>query len=403
MRVALNAMQVRAAKSGVGQYVEGLLAGWTQQPVEGTEFDDQPLELTVYCSPENLLNYRPYTNPTVQCRVWGQSESRKIFRLACEHLFLASEIKKQDFHLFHGPSNFLPLSLRTPSVVSLHDFSYYVHPQRCPWLRRQYWYAMTRSTVAQATRIILSSHNTALDLEKYFPHAAAKAVVVPLGVHDRFRPIAETDTESLKSWLDQWLRKNGLKGHPKSEPPPPVILSVCTLEPGKNLQTLVRAFECVASHPSQPCLVLVGDRGWKFQTLLDQIDQSPLKQRVLVTGHVPDEDVVRLMQSCHVFAYPSLYEGFGLPPLEALACGATVLSSHAGSLGEVLQGLIPATNLLPPQDEKLWTQKLNETLDQSPADSAARQQRSQAVKARFSWEKTAEETYKVYRSALEAW
>ena len=178
MRVAINAMQVRAAKSGVGRYIEGLL-GALAAGAPGDHF-------TVYCTAQNRGNYA-LGAPNVETRVWGLPQSMRSLRLLNEYARLPGELRRGGFDVFLGPSNFLPVRKVLPSVLVIHDLSYYVQPERCPWLRRQYWYAMTARSVALADRIITDSENSRRDIARFFPGAEGRTVTVPLGVHPRFR------------------------------------------------------------------------------------------------------------------------------------------------------------------------------------------------------------------------
>jgi glycosyltransferase involved in cell wall biosynthesis len=215
LKIALNAMQVRAAKSGVGQYIEGLLDGLLellndsdQQPIDPVNHADS-LSVCMYCSADNVANYARTATFPYETRVWGLPQRHRALRLLNEHLRLASEVRREGFDVFHGLSNFLPLGLRCPSVVTIHDLSYYVEPERCPFVRRQYWYAMTAHAVRTATRIITPSQNTQRDIERFFPDYASKVRVVPSGVHRRFQPNAPCDSQTVKTQSCHGLAPDG--------------------------------------------------------------------------------------------------------------------------------------------------------------------------------------------------
>jgi glycosyltransferase involved in cell wall biosynthesis len=391
MRIALNAMQVRAAKSGVGQYIEGLVDGLLG--VHGTEPVLPPHDLTVYCSPQNERNYARAGIDHYQTAIWGRQEGNKVLRLLNEIARFGPTINRAGYDLFHGPSNFLPPGLRCPAVVTIHDLSYFVEPERCPYLRRQYWFAMTRLTMGRANRIIADSENTRADIARFFPKAVDKVRVVPLGIHPRF-------VLPSPSIAPNWdLVPLPLRPSEPSAPIPPYLLSVCTLEPGKNLSFLVRAFEQAAGDFPDVRLVLAGDRGWKYQPLLDQIAASPLRDRILLPGHLSDSAIVTLMQHCRAFVYPSRYEGFGLPPLEALACGAPVLASRGGSLREVLDGL-PGVVQHEADDLSGWITTLKEIMSAEQPDEALREEFASSARHRYDWSRTARMTLAVWQEAV---
>jgi glycosyltransferase involved in cell wall biosynthesis len=400
MRVAINAMQVRAAKSGVGQYIEGLVDALL---ADGGALDlDAGLEVCTYCTRENEGNYRRAGRGNYQTRVWGHGEGRKSLRLLNEIMRLGREVSRQRFDLFHGPSNFLPMGLKIPAVVTIHDLSYYVEPERCPPVRRAYWYAMTAHTMRQAHLILADSENTRRDISRFFPKSTDRVRVVGLGIHARFQPLCadKGDAAGGEKPDDEttvMLDRLGLRGPDGGVLP--YILSVCTLEPGKNLGLLVQAFERVGRDRPDLRLVLVGDRGWNYGPLLAQIRSSVLRDRILLTGHLPDGDIVRLMQHCRVFAYPSRYEGFGLPPLEALACGAPVVASTGGSLREVLANL-PGVIQHEPDDLGGIILGLEQFVDREPGGDVQRLERARAVRHRYDWSRTAEQTVAVWHEAV---
>jgi glycosyltransferase involved in cell wall biosynthesis len=372
MRIALNAMQVRAAKSGVGQYIAGLLPALAEvSPAD---------ELRVYCTAENVKNYR-FPAPNLAAVTWGLPESRRTLRLFNEYARFHSELRRQGFDLFHGLSNFLPPVKVCPYVVTIHDLSYFVQPERCPFIRRQYWYAMTRRTVAVADAIITDSKHSQADIEHFFPRVRGRVRVVYSAAHPRFSAVAcAEDTARLESL--------GIRR--------PYVLYVGTLEPGKNVERIIQAFDSLADkHPDHE-LLLAGDRGWLFKGIYEAARRAAAARRIRFLGHVPDEVVPALMRGCDLFVFPSLYEGFGLPPLEAMACGAPVVTSAVSSIPEVVGDA--ALKVDPGK-----TAEIASAMDRVLNDAALRAD----LKARgierarqFSWRRTAEETRSVYESVL---
>ena len=176
------------------------------------------------------------------------------------------------------------------------------------------------------------------------------------------------------------------------------ILFVGTIEPRKNLLTLVRAFEeIIRSTHFRPQLVIAGKKGWLTEELFSNIRKHGLEDRLRFTGYLPDEELRALYSACRAFVYPSIYEGFGLPPLEAMACGAPVITSRIPTLIETVG--MEAARLVPPTDVHALARNIVELL----SDENERQRLSSAGQRRasqFSWEKTARETLEVYREAL---
>lgn len=372
MRIALNAMQVRAAKSGVGQHIHGL--------VEALLAEAPSMQFTLYCSPQNVRNYS-FQSPNYETCVWGLPEKARTVRLLYEYTFLPAELARRGYDLFHGLSNFLPPRKVTRYVVTIHDLSYYVHPERCPWLRRQYWYAMTRRTVELADAIITVSEASRRDIEHFFPSTKGRIYVVPNAAHARFRRL-EVPREATH------LPALGIEF--------PYVLFVGTLEPGKNVERVIRAFDSIAERFPRHHLVVAGDRGWLYEGILEAAEKARAASRIHLIGHQGDDVIVELMNFCEIFVFPSLYEGFGLPPLEAMACGAPVITSNVSSLPEVVGDAALLVNPLE-RDE------IAEAMKRLLSDDQLRQQMREKGLERsrlFSWKNSARETLRVYQSVL---
>lgn len=368
MQIGLNAMQVRAAKSGVGQYVHGL--------VEAMLAADPDSHFALYCSPQNAGNYR-FAAPNCETRAWGLAEGWRNLRLLYEYAMFPREIAARRFDVFHGMSNFLPVRRASPYVVTVHDLSYFVHPERCPAVRRAYWYAMTRRSVALADGIIADSENTRRDIARFFPGREEITRVVHLAAHRRFRPLEQARDQSAVARL-------GIHH--------PYILFVGTLEPGKNLIRVIESFDAIAQEFPEHVLVVAGDRGWLYDSILNAAGRARAGSRIRLVGHLPDDDVVDLLNFCDVFVFPSLYEGFGLPPLEAMACGAPVITSNTSSVPEVVGDAALQVN---PESVPAIADAMRRVLSE-PDLRATLRQKGLARAKMFSWNRAAEETLAVY-------
>lgn len=372
MKVALNAMQVRAAKSGVGQYIHGLVEALLQQE----HFD----RFVLYCSAQNIENYQ-FKAKNLETIAWGMHERSKYLRLLYESLRFPKEVLSQEVDVLHGLSNFLPPKKVCPYVVTIHDLSYHVQPERCPFVRRQYWYAMTRRTVSLADRIITVSENSRRDIERFFPAAAPKITVIPNAAHPRFRPVEYGREKSA-------VAARGIVR--------PYILFVGTLEPGKNVSRLIRAFDMLSGDFPDHLLLIAGDRGWLYQDIYRAAYRAKARERIQFLGHLPDSDIVDFLNFCDVLAFPSLYEGFGLPPLEAMACGAPVVASEVSSIPEVVGD---AAVLADPFSERDLAKAIRRVLSDDSLREELRQKGIERA-AQFTWAKAARETLQVYRSLL---
>ena len=189
-------------------------------------------------------------------------------------------------------------------------------------LRQWVWFQLASR---YSNGIITFAHNTDADMRKLRPGCEIRVCVVPEGINPIYRrlPASERSLESV--------RQLGLE--------PPYVLSVCSLEPRKNLEALVRAFAAVTNDNGlRHSLVLVGRAGWKSSRLGELAQELGLRDRLLLPGYVSDEALVQIYNHADLFVYPSKYEGFGLPPLEAMACGVPVVTSNGSALAEVAGG-----------------------------------------------------------------
>jgi glycosyltransferase involved in cell wall biosynthesis len=230
-----------------------------------------------------------------------------------------------------------------------------------------------------ASRIITPSNSVKTEVCEAFAVDPDKVAVTPEAPRSAFR--SREDPELLK--------RLGIDDD--------FILFVGTIEPRKNLRRLVDAYDEVLRTTSlSPKLVIAGGQGWLMDDFAVSIKQKGLEQRVCLTGYLQDEDLCTLYSSCAVFVYPSLYEGFGLPPLEAMACGAPVITSRIPSLMETVGS---AARLVDPNDTEDLARAMIEMLSQADVREHYADLGKNQVK-KFSWEQTALKTLAVYRDLL---
>ncbi len=293
------------------------------------------------------------------------------------HLRLSLEMIQQPPDLLFVPAHVVPLA-HPRTVVTIHDLGYRDFPEAHPWQSRQYLHWSTRWSATVAQKVIVPSAATARDLQAGYQIDPAKIVVIPHGYHPRFRPLPATVVQ-------QGLARLGLRQ--------PYILAVGTLQPRKNLGRTLAAFEelCRAGFPHR--LVLVGRRGWLADPIFAAITRpdSPAYGRVDLTDYLPDADVPIVYNGATVLAFPSLSEGFGLPALEALACGLPVLTSNTSSLPEVVGDAALTVN---PLDSAAIATGLATLLRDESLRQTLRE-RGLARAAQFSWGQTARQTLAV--------
>jgi len=279
----------------------------------------------------------------------------------------------------HFTNSIAPLSLTCPFVVSLYDMSLFLFPRLQPrrslWLVRSILPAVTRKAAA----VITVSSSSKNDILRVLGLPPEKVHVVYGAAADTFCPI-ENPLE-----LEPTRRKYGLEE--------PFILSVSTVEPRKNLSRLLTAFSEMRRRGRREQLVLAGQLGWHYRPLLRQIEQSGLRDAVRLLGYVPEEDLPHIYNLARAVAFPSLYEGFGLPIVEAMACGVPVLTGNGSAMAEVGAG---AALLVDP----LSAEEIEHGLVRLLTDESFRQELRGAGLARamqFSWARAARETIAVYQ------
>lgn len=287
--------------------------------------------------------------------------------------------------LFHSPDFVLPpVAGDVPTILTVHDLSFAFYPEAYPRPLVDYLNRVVPWSVGRATHVLADSQSTADDLQQVWGVPAEKITVLLSGVSPRFRPV--TDTEQLAAAC----RRYGLDDAP-------FILTVGTVQPRKNYPMLVRAFRQVAErHPHT--LAIAGGKGWLADELMTEIDRQGLVERVRLVGFVDDQDLPALYTAAAAFAFPSLYEGFGLPLLEAMASGAPVITSDASSLPEVAGA---AAISLAPTDEAGWTAALLRLIEE-PAEAERLRLAGFEQVRRFSWDAAARQLIRLYDRLLGA-
>ncbi len=306
--------------------------------------------------------------------------------LARELHFLPRElprrIRKEGVDLLHCPSSLVPGALDVPVVITLYDVLAWDHPE---WLYRanvaQIKLRMPKA-IARGAHVITSSHYSKRRIIEVFGIPEDRVSVTVLGLDGRFSAEPGADDSATRSRMA--IER-------------PYLLTVGTLQPRKNVEAAIAGFELLAdAHPDLD-LVLVGARGWDDSALIARIEQSPVKERVRILGRVTDEELLTLYRGAECFVFPSRYEGFGFPPLEAMACGVPVVSSGATSLAEIVEGVGIVIDPDAPQE-------IADAVVGILEDPALRERMIAAgVKhaSTFTWKRCADETIEVYERVAE--
>ncbi len=280
--------------------------------------------------------------------------------------------------VFHATWHLLPRLRTTASVMTLYDLSFALFPETHLRVLRWSSNALVPRFLRVCDRIIAISESTKRDAVRLYGIPEDKIVVTHLAAEDRFRPADPDRVAEVRG-------RFGL--------PPRFLLYVGTVEPRKNLNVLLGALFRLKGQGREVPLVVAGRLGWLYDGFLAKIRSLGLENLVLLPGFVPDEDLPPLYTAAEVFVYPSIYEGFGIPVLEAMGCGTPVLCSDDSSLPEVAgDGGI----LLPSGDPAAWAEAITRLTESSALRSELREKGFRQA-SRFRWEKTARRTWEVYR------
>jgi glycosyltransferase involved in cell wall biosynthesis len=366
MRVALDAIPLVAAKTGIGHYTDAL-AEWLARVHPNHQYQLlSPLDFAFENGNGKPANLSKQFFPT-------RSIFRKWWLIGLPALLHISPVD-----IFHGTNYCIPIFAPCPSIVTIHDLSLFAQshthePENVTRGKRRMPIMARR-----ASMIIAPSEWTKKEIVKYLGTRPEKIRVIYEAARDIMKPVPPGQGISV---LEKYRVQQ------------PYILYVGTIEPRKNLLTLIRAYdELLRTTAHRPQLVLCGGRGWLESDVFNLVKELNLQDQVRFTGYVEDSDLPALFSSAEVFIYPSIYEGFGLPPLEAMACGAPVISSNATSLPEVVG---KAGLLHDPGDYRALTQSIVKLFD-DPAMQEHFRRAGMDQATRFSWERAARETQALY-------
>lgn len=299
-------------------------------------------------------------------------------RIVWEQLVVPITVGRLRPQLYHSPNYILPIGLRCPTVVTVHDVDVFNRSYH-RFLSHLYLATLTLLALRKATRVICVSAHTRSQLAERFPWASSKLRVIPEGVGHRFAP-------QSRKVVTEFRRRQGLAD--------PYVLFVGTVEPRKNLARLIRAFgTAVERAGTSHRLVIAGGHGWKATDIRAAYESSTARHRIHFMGYLPDAELPAAYSGADIFAFPSLAEGFGLPALEAMACGTAVVSSNAGALRELVGD---AALLVDPLDEEALACGLARCMV-SPVERETAVQAGLKRASTFRWDRVAEETLAVYR------
>jgi glycosyltransferase involved in cell wall biosynthesis len=324
MRVGIDAMILSGQETGVGVWVRGL--------VRALSLPSFPHEVVVYH--RRGAGDLPPEAPGLRHVRAGIPAAARSLRIVWEQSVLPVLLRRDGIDVLHSPAYVRPMLSGVPTVLTVHDLFALTHPEVCKRLNILHFRLAVPPSIRTAAVVHCTSEWTRAQLASRFPAAAGRARVVTPAVDDRFQPVPETGEAARV--LRQW----GL------EDPP--LLFVGNVEPKKNTGLLMEAFAAFRRRTGSPCrLLLVGGGGWRCAPLQKQVARLGLADAVVETGYVPRAQLPGIYRTALALVFPSRCEGFGLPPLEAMACGTPVICSGCTGL---LESAGNAARLVAPGD-----------------------------------------------------
>lgn len=365
MKIGIDVSCLSKRKTGIGYYTYYLIRGLSKIDKGNKYYLFSSKKFTLKLTGDNFtINFSSF--PGYLHAFW-------------EQFWLPFEAFKYKVQLLHSPNYSIPLLFSGPTIITIHDLSVCLFAQTHPWLRRLKHNLLLSPLIKRASKIITVSENSKKDVKKLFGIPEEKIAVIYHGVSSDFHPISD------QNYLESIRRKYNLPHY--------FILYVGTLEPRKNIPTLLKAFSLLRNKKNvKHKLVIVGKKGWQYKEIFDALEKLNLKNDVVFTGYLPEEDLPAIYNLADLFTYPSLYEGFGLPPLEAMACGCPVITSNTSSLPEVTGNAALLVNphsrreIYEGMDAILSNHKLRNRFIEDGIEQSRK----------FSWEETARRTLKVY-------
>ncbi|HOK09686.1 MAG TPA: glycosyltransferase family 1 protein [Candidatus Hydrogenedens sp.] len=363
MRILLNGFQI-GNLSGTGRYTEELVKAFIQIPNVVHIFLSSPKPLNI---PSEKLTINPLPN------------NRYITRLLQKHL-LKKHFQKSQPDIVHFPATYGYKLGDIPHITTVHDLAFLNNPNWFPPHYRWFYKRRVEETIKFSQRFITDSYFSKRELQKYYNIDKDKIDVIYLGVSDFFKPHTQQQIETIRN---------------KYKLPPKYVLYAGTLEPRKNIPYLIEAWSYIADKIPHH-LVIIGRTGWNTYPIEEAIKKSKFNERIHRLGYISDIDLPVIISGAEIFIYLSFYEGFGLPPLEAMSCGTPVIASNCGSLNEILED---TALLVEPSD----IQQIAEAIYNLCEDNTKRQVMSHngIIHAqKFTWEKTAQKTIEAYKKCL---
>jgi alpha-1,3-rhamnosyl/mannosyltransferase len=376
MRILINQIPAFGPRTGVGHYTRELLRCLREQTTTG---EIRPHPYACICHLRNwarsLISGRASVGPAdnrgkLVALLRGGAKARHYFRLVAA---------LRHFDLYHEP-NFIPMPVDLPTVVTLHDLSVVLHPEWHPPERVAHFEGNLDKAVARSRHFFAISESGRQEIIRTLGIRPHDITCTYMGIRDGLRPMSEPEVAPR-------LRQLGL--------PPRYLLCLGTIEPRKNVLRLLHAYCALpAALRDRWPLLLVGGWGWRTEAVAEFYHNEARHRGVRHIGYLPDDQLAIVYNGARALVFPSLYEGFGLPPIEMMACGGAVLASTAASVVEVTGG---RAQLIDPEDGDGWHAAMARVLQDDDWWQSLRKGTVEVAR-RFTWDRCAADTLYVYRT-----
>jgi len=376
MRIGIDGRYLQNNRTGVARYIYYLLLN--------LKAVDRSNEYLLFLGSSKPIPFN-IASLGFTCDVSKLPTTNQMLKVIWQLFYLPCRIKDLRIDVFHEPAFVTPFFKHCPTVITIHDLAYKFLPESYMFRNRLYLDCLMKRSIDASDKVIAVSENTKKDIMQNYKIEEQKIKVVYHAVDGIFYPL--TDLKEEKS--AQVKLKYGITGD--------FILTVSAISPRKNLINLIRAFtrlkqKGVIDHQ----LVIAGQKGWLFKEVFKEAAASGYEEDIIFCGFVPQDDLVILYNTADVFVYPSLYEGFGLPLLEAMACNCPVVASNRSSIPEVCSD---AALLVNPDDPAEFADAIFQIISE-PLLKKSLVEKGRIRAGFFSWRKTAEETLRIYNSLI---
>lgn len=370
MRILIDFTQIPIQKMGVGVYALQMFK---------LLFEKDKINKYIAFIQGDDQDFTAFNHPNVKIvKINSFFFRRFMLRIIFEQFFLPLYCFRYRINILHSLHYSFPIVMyKTKRIVTVHDLTFFLYPHLHTFIKRYYFRLFISFASKLADEIICVSESTASDLKKLFPRIKANIQVIPLAVDNQLTTFSDSERNSV-------LEKFNIKED--------YILFVGTLEPRKNLEHLIKAYNLICASNPNISLVIVGKKGWFYDSIFNLVEKLKLNAKIIFTGYVSEYEKFILLSLCRLFVYPSLYEGFGLPILEAFLFEKPTITSNISSMPEVAGD---AAILVNPTNIEELSSAMNLLLnDKVLCDNLISKTRNRTLL--FTWDNTAVKTLYLY-------